>query len=135
MGPHFSLSAPLLGELAPTWYVKVSKKEHTAIMTTTPEPPYYAVIFTSVRTEVDNGYGETAARMLELAQSIDGFLGADSAREEIGITVSYWRDLDAIKAWRQHPEHMEAQRRGRKEWYESFTTRVCRVDRESGFSR
>lgn len=104
-------------------------------MTKTPEPPYYAVIFTSVRTDIDNGYGETASRMLELAESMDGFLGADSAREEVGITVSYWRDLDAIKAWRQHPEHVEAQRRGRKEWYESFTTRVCRVERESGFSR
>lgn len=104
-------------------------------MTMTPEPPYYAVIFTSVRTDVDNGYGETASRMLELAESMDGFLGADSAREEVGITVSYWRDLDAIKAWRQHPEHVEAQRRGRQEWYESFTTRICRVERESGFSR
>lgn len=104
-------------------------------MTMTPEPPYYAVIFTSVRTDVDNGYGETASRMLELAESMDGFLGADSAREEVGITVSYWRDLDAIKAWRQHPEHVEAQRRGRQEWYESFTTRLCRVERESGFSR
>jgi len=104
-------------------------------MTKTPEPPYYAVIFTSVRTDIDNGYGETAARMVELAESMDGFLGADSAREEVGITVSYWRDLDAIKAWRQHPEHVEAQRRGRKEWYESFTTRVCLVERESGFTR
>lgn len=104
-------------------------------MAHTLEPPYYAVIFTSVRTDIDNGYGETATRMLELAAEIDGFLGVESAREEVGITVSYWRDLDAIKAWRQHPEHVEAQRRGRKEWYESFTTRVCVVERESGFSR
>lgn len=101
----------------------------------TPEPPYYAVIFTSIRTDIDNGYGETALRMLQLAESMEGFLGAESAREEVGITVSYWKSLDAIKAWRQHPEHVEAQRRGREEWYEAFTTRVCLVERESGFNR
>jgi len=99
------------------------------------KPPYYAVIFTSVRTATNDDYAETAAHMLELAAKIDGFLGVDSAREEVGITVSYWRDMDAIKAWREHPEHMEAQRRGREEWYESFTTRVCAVEKESNFSR
>lgn len=99
------------------------------------KPPYYAVIFTSTRTNIDNGYGETALRMLELAQSIPGYIGAESAREDIGITVSYWETLEAIKTWRQHSEHIEAQRRGREEWYESFTTRVCKVERESEFSR
>ncbi len=99
------------------------------------KPPYYAVIFTSVRTDIDDGYAETAQRMVELAESMPGFLGVESAREDVGITVSYWESLDAIKAWRQHPEHLEAQRLGRDQWYESFTTRVCRVERESGFSR
>lgn len=97
--------------------------------------PYYAVIFTSTRTSVDDGYAEAAERMLELARSIPGFLGVESAREEVGITVSYWESLDAIKAWRQHPEHVEAQRRGREQWYASFSTRVCLVERESDFSR
>lgn len=104
-------------------------------MINTPEPPYYAVIFTSIRTNVDNGYAEAAERMLELAGSIDGFLGVNSAREEVGITVSYWRDLESIKVWRQHPEHIEAQKRGREEWYESFNTRVSLVERESSFTR
>ncbi|MGL1864053.1 MAG: antibiotic biosynthesis monooxygenase [Pseudodesulfovibrio sp.] len=99
------------------------------------KPPYYAVIFTSVRTDLDDGYAETAQRMVELAESMPGFLGVESAREDVGITVSYWESLEAIEAWRQHPEHVEAQRRGREQWYESFTTRVCRVERESGFSR
>lgn len=100
-----------------------------------PKPPYYAVIFTSIRTDIDDGYGETAERMIELAHTIPGFIGVESAREDVGITVSYWESLDAIKTWRQHPEHVEAQRRGRAEWYESFTTRVCLVERESEFSR
>ena len=98
-------------------------------------PPYYAVIFTSTRTSEDNGYAETAERMVELAITMPGFLGVESAREDMGITVSYWETLDAIKQWQQHPEHLEAQRRGREEWYKSFTTRVCLVERESGFSR
>jgi heme-degrading monooxygenase HmoA len=93
----------------------------------------YAVIFTSVRTDRDGGYAETGARMLELARSMPGFLGVDSAREEVGITVSYWESMDAIRAWREHPEHRAAQARGRREWYASFTTRVCKVERESRF--
>lgn len=99
------------------------------------KPPYYAVIFTSVRTDVDNGYAETAARMLELAQTMDGFLGVESARDGIGVTVSYWESLDAIRAWQRHPEHLAAQKRGREQWYESFTTRVCKVERENAFRR
>lgn len=95
--------------------------------------PCWAVIFTSVRTDADHGYAETAERMIELARSMPGFLGAESAREEIGITVSYWESPEAIEAWRNHPEHRAAQKRGREEWYASFTTRVCRVDRESRF--
>ena len=71
----------------------------------TPKPPYYAVIFTSIRTAGDNGYAEMAARMDELAQQQDGFLGIESAREEIGITVSYWRDLESIRRWHENAEH------------------------------
>eukprot|EP00831_Metopus_contortus_P078665 TRINITY_DN7657_c0_g4_i1.p2 TRINITY_DN7657_c0_g4~~TRINITY_DN7657_c0_g4_i1.p2 ORF type:complete len:177 (-),score=34.40 TRINITY_DN7657_c0_g4_i1:408-938(-) len=102
-------------------------------VTDTPKPPYYAVIFTSVRTATTLGYDETAARMLELAADMPGFLGVESAREEIGITVSYWKTLDAIRAWQRHPEHRAAQQRGRKDWYVSFTTRVCLVERENHF--
>lgn len=94
---------------------------------------YYAVIFTSVRTHEDEGYAETAGRMLELAREMPGFLGVESAREDVGITVSYWESPEAIAAWRSHPEHRAAMRKGREKWYESFTTRVCRVERESGY--
>lgn len=103
----------------------------------TPPPPYYAVTFTSYRTELDEGYGEAAARMLELAAQQDGFLGAESARgaDGLGITVSYWRDESAIRQWRQQAEHRGAQQAGRRDWYSAFRVRVCRVEREYGFER
>jgi heme-degrading monooxygenase HmoA len=101
----------------------------------TPQPPYYAVIFTSVRTEGDNGYAEMADRMVELAQQQDGFLGIESARDEIGISVSYWRDLESIAAWKQNAEHQIAQQMGRGVWYKTFKTRVALVERDSGSDR
>ncbi|GAB3554711.1 antibiotic biosynthesis monooxygenase family protein [Spirosoma fluminis] len=99
----------------------------------TPEPPYYAVIFTSVRTSADEGYGDTAVRMVELAQEQPGFLGVESARNELGITVSYWDSLEAIRTWKRHAEHQLAQERGRKMWYEAYKTRICKVERDYGF--
>ena len=101
----------------------------------TPSPPYYAVIFTSVRTEGDNGYSEMSDRMVELACQQDGFLGVESARNEIGITVSYWRDLESIRKWRENIEHSVAREKGRKEWYQSFKTRIAKVERDYGFDR
>lgn len=99
----------------------------------TPEPPYYAVIFTSVRTDGADGYGDMAARMVELARHQPGFLGVESARQEIGITVSYWESLDAIRAWRQHAEHQIAQQIGRERWYKAYQTRICKVERDYSF--
>ncbi|MCZ2406076.1 MAG: antibiotic biosynthesis monooxygenase [Burkholderiales bacterium] len=98
----------------------------------TPAPPYYAVIFTSLRTDGDNGYGAMAARMVELAAQQPGFLGAESAREGLGITVSYWADLESIAAWKQNAEHLEAQRLGREQWYAGFRLRIARVERDYG---
>lgn len=96
------------------------------------QPPYYAVIFTSVRTEGDNGYSETAKQMLELASTQPGFLGFESVRQEIGISVSYWSSLESIKAWKENVAHRQAQARAR-DWYKTFRVRVCRVEREYGF--
>ena len=98
----------------------------------TPEPPYYAVIFTSRRTEADNGYGQMSERMLKLAAGQPGFLGVESAREDVGITVSYWSDLESIKQWKADAEHKEAQRLGREKWYSSFKVRVAKVERDYG---
>jgi len=99
----------------------------------TPTPPYYAVIFTSVRTKGDNGYAEMADRMVELARQQDGFLGVESARNEIGITVSYWRDLESIQRWKEHAEHSIAREKGRNEWYQTFKVRIAKVELDYGF--
>ncbi|MCB1755624.1 MAG: antibiotic biosynthesis monooxygenase [Gammaproteobacteria bacterium] len=98
----------------------------------TPKPPYYAVIFTSHRTDGDHGYGEMASRMVELASTQPGFLGLESAREDVGITVSYWSDLDSIKAWKKNAEHQAAQKKGREEWYSKYRVRISKVEREYG---
>ena len=95
----------------------------------TPEPPYYAVIFTSLQSEDTQGYAETAARMLELAAQQPGYLGVESARQGVGITISYWESLEAIKAWRNQAEHSEARRQGRERWYSQYALRVCKVEK------
>jgi heme-degrading monooxygenase HmoA len=99
-----------------------------------PEPPYYAVIFASQRTEGDAGYGETADRMVELASTQPGFLGIESARDAdgFGITVSYWRSLEDIAAWKANAEHLQAQARGHRQWYQAFELRIAKVERHYG---
>lgn len=98
----------------------------------TPEPPYYAVIFTSHRTDGDHGYAAMAERMAELAATQPGYLGIESVREELGITVSYWESIEAIRNWKRHAEHLEAQRLGRRQWYSDFRVRIAKVEREYG---
>ena len=99
----------------------------------TPQPPYYAVIFTSERTSIDEGYAEMATQMLELAKLQPGFLGEESAREELGITVSYWESLEAIKNWKQNAKHLQAQKLGKEKWYKKYKLRVAQVERDSDF--
>lgn len=103
----------------------------------TPAPPYYAVIFTSVRTTDADGYDEMAEHMVRLAAEQPGFLGIESTRgaDGLGITVSYWDSLEAIEHWRRHGEHQVAQTAGRARWYERFALRVCRVERVGFFQR
>jgi len=101
----------------------------------TPKPPYYAVIFTSTRTEVDDNYSQMADKMVELAKLQDGFLGIEFARSEVGITVSYWRDLESIKKWKKNADHSIAREKGRKEWYQAFKTRIAKVERDYGFEK
>jgi heme-degrading monooxygenase HmoA len=100
----------------------------------TPPPPYTAVIFTSVRTDQDaDGYAATSARMEELAAEQPGFLGIESARSGLGITVSYWASPEHARAWKKVAEHVLAQRTGRERWYRSYRVRVATVEREYGF--
>lgn len=100
----------------------------------TPKPPYYAVIFSSYRTDGNHGYADMAERIVELASQQAGFLGVESVREGLGITVSYWKDLESIKAWKANTEHQLAQKNGRKLWYESFKVRISKVERDYGFN-
>ena len=105
----------------------------TSRFATTPEPPYYAVIFTSQHADSDAGYAETAQRMLALAASQPGYLGVETTCDAsgLGITVSYWDSLEAVAGWKRNAEHREAQSRGRREWYSHFELRVARVERAS----
>ena len=96
--------------------------------------PYYAVIFTSLRTEGDNGYNEMAKRMEELASVQPGFLGLESAREEVGITVSYWESLGDITDWKSNSDHLFAEQKGKKDWYSWYKVRICLIEREYEFS-
>jgi heme-degrading monooxygenase HmoA len=100
----------------------------------TPEPPYTAVIFTSIRTDGDNGYDQTAETMEMLAAEQPGFLGIESARSGLGITVSYWVDQAAARSWKAVADHRLAQRLGRERWYRNYRVRVATVEREYGFT-
>lgn len=99
------------------------------------EKPYYAVIFSSLRTEGDDGYAQMANDMAELAQQQPGFLGVESARDGLGITVSYWESLEAIVNWKANMDHRQAQRNGIKKWYSWYKVRICRVEREYEFNK
>lgn len=116
--------------MAPVLVLLLCETKTGAMIASTPAPPYYAVIFTSLRTAVDEGYGDTAARMMELAARQPGFLGVESARNDLGITVSYWETLDAIRHWKMNAEHLLAQQYGREKWYAAYKIRICKVERD-----
>ncbi|MGO8645557.1 antibiotic biosynthesis monooxygenase [Rhizobium ruizarguesonis] len=101
-----------------------------------PEPPYYMVSFSSQRTKVDNGYGEMSYAMTELAKQQPGYLGFESARgaDGFGILISYWKDEDSIRAWKSVVDHVQAQNRGRSDWYTRYEIRVALVTRAYGFN-
>lgn len=99
------------------------------MLANTPKPPYYAVIFSNTKNDALQGYAETAQRMVELAHQQPGFLGIESASDDIAITVSYWESLEAIAAWKANSEHLLAQKKGRQQWYQAFRLRVAKVER------
>ncbi|WP_339708014.1 antibiotic biosynthesis monooxygenase [Algoriphagus aquimarinus] len=100
----------------------------------TPQPPYYAVIFTNIRTEIEEGYAATSLEMVRLAEDQEGYLGHESVRDGLDITISYWQNLEAIRNWKQQTDHLLAQRMGREKWYAAYKTRICLVERDYGFS-
>ncbi|WP_298370886.1 antibiotic biosynthesis monooxygenase [uncultured Lutibacter sp.] len=101
----------------------------------TPKPPYYAVIFSTLRTSDNEGYDEMAVKMEELAKKQDGYLGIESARNDLGITVSYWESLDAILKWKNNAEHSVARKKGKELWYKKYQLRICKVEHDYGFEK
>lgn len=120
------------------WTVQCSNKPEAMTLDSslaeTPLPPYYAVIFTSQRTDGDRGYHQMADRMVSLASQMPGFLGVESVRgaDGLGITVSYWESEDSIREWKAHSEHQVAQETGKKLWYADYVIRVAKVERAYG---
>ena len=103
------------------------------MIATTPEPPYYAVIFSNIRAENTSGYEEMAVEMVRLAEQQPGYLGQESARNGLGITISYWKSLEAIKTWKANTDHLIAQKFGRDIWYAAYKARIALVERDYGF--
>lgn len=101
----------------------------------TPKTPYYAVIFTSVKNYEDNNYDKMSDKMVALANKQKGFLGIESARNELGITVSYWDNLESIKNWKVQVDHTEAREKGRSTWYKAFKVRICKVENDYEFEK
>lgn len=99
-------------------------------MINTPTPPYYAVIFTYKRTSDSTGYSEMSERVNEIVKSQPGFLGVDDAMSEIGISVSYWKDLESIRLWQQNADHITAKAKGKEVWYSQYKVRIAKVEKE-----
>lgn len=96
----------------------------------TPKPPYYAVIFTSELNEGDNGYNNMSDKIEALVKEQPGYLGMESARNELGITVCYWKDIDSIKNWSENIDHKEAKQKGKAMWYANYKVRISKVELE-----
>jgi heme-degrading monooxygenase HmoA len=105
------------------------------VIANTPKVPYYAVIFSTIVSDNLEGYEETSKRMEVLAKQQKGYLGIESARSEIGITVSYWESLEDIVQWKNNIEHTEARNKGRSMWYKKYQLRICKVERDYGFEK
>ncbi len=97
--------------------------------------PYYAVIFTNQLSRETEGYEDMAKNMMDLASEQPGFLGADSVRQDVGITISYWKDLNSIRNWRNQVDHLEAQNLGKAKWYAKYSIRIAKVEREYTFEK
>jgi heme-degrading monooxygenase HmoA len=116
--------------------VPTQGSDATAGLARTPDPPYWAVVFTSVRNrEPGDQFDETDLRMITLAAQQPGFLGVETASSDVGITVSYWRDEESIAAWRRNADHAFAQYEGRTRWFDAYELRVARVERAHSFIR
>ena len=102
----------------------------------TPQPPYYAVIFSAKTTNDLEGYEERLMKMLELSAKVPGYLGVEAAENSgFGIAISYWKDLESIDAWRKDAEHVETKKVGKERFYESYEVRIAKVETVYGFQK
>lgn len=99
----------------------------------TPQPSYYAVIFSAVMTSDATGYAEAIQLMRQLAEQQPGFLGMESAGEQFEVTVSYWESLESIRSWKQQTNHLLAQKLGQEKWYSKYKVRIAKVERDYSF--
>lgn len=99
----------------------------------TPEPPYYAVIFSSYLKNNLYDYEETFEKLMQIAGEIDGFIGMESVRNDFGISISYWKDKSSIEEWKENFEHIIAKKRGKQEWYKNYSLKIARVEYEKNF--
>lgn len=104
-------------------------------MTPIVDTPYYAVIFTSTYHMLDDEYEGLDARLIAIAETIEGFIGMDSAGGDFGISVSYWKSEEAILEWRNNADHQVAMKNGIAKWYDYYNVRVCKVERNYEFIR
>jgi len=86
-----------------------------------------------MRTAIEEGYEDMAEEIVRLAELQPGYLGHESVRDGLGITVSYWESLEAIKSWKANTDHLVAQKFGREKWYAAYKTRIALVERDYGF--
>jgi len=103
------------------------------MISSTPAPPYYAVIFTSIHSDQDAGYAKMNDLLSGILRDQPGYLGMESVSGEIGITVSYWQNLDSILAWKNQKDHQLAQNKGKQQWYDQYKVRICKVERDYSF--
>ncbi|MEZ4798266.1 MAG: antibiotic biosynthesis monooxygenase [Flavobacteriales bacterium] len=100
------------------------------------EPGNYAVIFLSERPDSPDGYSDMDEQTMEAVSKLPGFLGYESARvSPFGMFISYWKDLDAINAWRTDSLHAEAKQKGRSTWYTAYRSVVCKIEETHQFRR
>jgi heme-degrading monooxygenase HmoA len=86
---------------------------------------------------VRDDYVTLVDRMIELAATMPGYISHKGFFADDGerVTIVEFESEEAQRAWRMHPEHREAQRKGREIYYASYSIQVCELKREAKFER
>ena len=102
----------------------------------TPSPPYVCAVFTSIRTEINEGYEQMNDILFKEINKVSGYLGNETFRDKdgFGVNVSYWKDMKSLKYWRDNELHKKAQALGKSKWYKEYKLRICKVERNYEFN-